>query len=163
MKSLLIGASIFAIYCGMVAVPGEWFWFDPTVPTISDSHIGEDPAVTYVRQIKTEALIKYSVVLRTADESEPACVDTGGPYTYKPSRSGLLTDMTLTKWTTDGRCWNLPEGTYYGEVTWTILNPYGDLLPKWLQPYFSNLALIIPPKYIKRDVPVFKRLPKETD
>lgn len=160
MKSLLVGVSAFAIYCGLVAVPGEWFWFDPTAPTIADSRVSDDPEVSYVREIKVEASIKYSTVVRTSDESEPVCVDNGGPYDYKPERSGPVTDTTLSEWTTDERCHALPAGVYYGQVTWTIMNPYGDLLPKWLQPIFGNLALIIPPKYIERDIPIFKRLPK---
>lgn len=162
MKNYLIFATFMAVYAGLCAVPGEWLWFAPTAPVIADSHVGEDPTVKYVRQIKRVTGIRYSVILRTGPEDEPACVDEGGPFDYKPSRSGPSDNLTLSKWTPrDLRCRDLPAGLYYGQVTWTIVNPYRDLLPEWLKPLLGGIASIIPPKEIRRDIPVFERLPKE--
>ena len=161
MKGDLIFGAFMLVYVILTAIPGEWFWFDPTEPVIADSRVGEDPHVTYLRDIKAKAGIRYSVILRTGPEATAACIDAAGPFNYLPKRSGPL-DMALTEWTTDPRCHDLPVGVYYGQVTWTIINPYRDLLPEWLRPILGGVASIIPPKEVERDIPIFNRLAKET-
>ena len=100
--------------------------------------------------------MSYAVFLRRNADDEPSCDAHGGPFTYLPEKSGAKVGWTLGQWAPgDPRCAALPSGAYYGSVTWTITNPYRDLLPAWLQPVLGGLASVIPPKEITRKIPIF--------
>ena len=85
MVSLYLAVAAYAALC---AVPGEWFWFDPTAPVISDSRMGEEPVVTYARNIHRLTGIRYSAIIWASPVLPPACDDKGGPFDYRPERSG---------------------------------------------------------------------------
>lgn len=161
MKKLIIWNLVILTYLGLCLIPGEWFWFDPSEPSFEDSIVGEDPPLRFNREIKRVTSIQYAVLLRKDQQDEPACDARGGPFPYLPERSGAAAGWTLSTWApSDLRCHHLPVGSYYGVVTWTIVNPYRDLLPPWLQPILGGLTAIIPPKEVRRNIPVFSIIEK---
>lgn len=161
---MIAGAVGMAVYVGLCSVPGEAFWFDPGEPVFEDAVVGQDPVLRFSREIKRETDMRYAVLLRRNSLDDPACDAEGGPFTYLPEKSGAAVGWTLSRWApSDPRCAALPVGTYYGSVTWTITNPYRDLLPKWLQPILGGLMSIIPPKEIHRDIPIFTITPEATE
>lgn len=156
MKGLALGALGMVAYIGLCMVPGEALWFDPGQPMFEDTVVGGDPVLKFNREIKRETTMRYAVFLRRDQDDDPACDAEGGPFTYLPAKSGVLVDGTLGKWApSDPRCRQLPVGSYYGTVTWTITNPYRDLLPKALQPWLGGLMSLLPPKEIQRTIPTF--------
>ena len=144
---------IFAAIYGLAsAVPLSWFWFDPGQPTFKDAVAGGDPELVFSRQIKRNALMHYSVIIRDAADDDIDCEGTGGPFEYRKNQ-GPLIGKTLGWWVpSDPRCSRLPVGAYYGSVTWTAVRPLADLLPEVLQ---GPLGWILPPKTVSRDIPLF--------
>lgn len=158
MKRFFIGAGIFVLYVTGAMLPLEMFWFDPDNPSFADTEVGGDPALSYVRQIKTVVAMSYAVTLRDVATHDVACDAAGGPFDYLPEKSGPLVGRTLSVFApSDPRCGHLPVGEYYGSATWTASYPLRSFIPGFLA---GPLGWIIPPKTVTRQIAPFKILPK---
>ena len=143
-------------YLAAAAVPMETLWFAPGEPIFKDTVVGGDPELVFSRDIRRDAMIRYSVIIRNAEDKEVVCEWNGGPFKYL-EQSGPLIGKTLGWWAPgDNRCAHLPVGTYYGQVEWTAVRPLGDLLPGFLK---SPLGWLLPPKSVTREIMVFNILP----
>lgn len=157
MKLSLVIIAFATVYAAAAAVPMETFWFDPGTPVIRDAVVGSDPELVFSRNIKRDALIQYSLLIRSAADNHAACDAVGGPFTYR-KHSGPLIGKTLGWWgSSDPRCGRLPVGAYYGQVTWTAVAPLGDLLPEFLR---GPLGWLLPPKRVSREIMIFNILPE---
>lgn len=147
-----------AVYAAAAAVPMETLWFAPGEPIIKDTVEGSDPELVFSRDIKRDAMIRYSVIIRNAEDKDVVCEWNGGPFRYL-AQSGPLIGKTLGWWAPgDPRCARLPVGVYYGQVEWTAVRPLGDLLPVFLRGPFGWL---LPPKSVTREIMIFNILPVE--
>lgn len=155
MKRLIAALAFSALYFPLAFAPGELLWFDPQAPVFSykDGEVGYQ----YVREIKRDSLIKFSVVVRTPDVVDPVCAGLGGPFTYKATLDDGGTAAlaakpgTLGYWANNPECDELPPGTYYVETVWTIVRPLGDLLPSGEE----TIGWLLPPKNVIRVSPPF--------
>ena len=160
MKRMLVGSLLFIAYVTAAMIPLEWLWFDPGVPSFSDSVVGTDPETHYSREIKRVTSISYSVTLRDGLTHDVVCEATGGPFDYLPEKSGPLLNRTLSAFApSDPRCAHLPVGVYFGQAVWTAAYPLRAFLPDFLD---RPLGWIVPPKTVTRDIPPFRILPHET-
>ena len=153
----LTGLILF-FYAPLAMIPAEWLWYDPGIPTFSDTVYGEPVSVYFTRDIKTETFASYAAVLRNAGDGEPVCDGFGGPFQYKPTRGPkAIVDKNFHWWMGKSSCPDqLLPGTYSVETTWLVRHPLGDYLP---EPFSQMLGWIIPAKTVTRISPVFTVTP----
>lgn len=155
MKFSIIIPVVGVIYLLFVALPAESFWYSPGEVSFSDETQGASPTVSFVRHIRVDTRISYSVVVRDA-EGITACEGSGGPFTYE-AVNGPLIGKDLTWWAAgDERCTNLPAGTYWAETCWRIEAPARAYL---FRPLKRAFGWILPPKILCRVSPTFEIFP----
>lgn len=114
-------------YTAAWLVPATW-WYQPGTIIIADTPGGSDPVVSADRQIRRsfDGLNAVSI-WRVPPDGHVACA---GSDTLR-YKGGLYHPHTapLTQWADDPWCARLDPGEYYAEACWTVLRPFGGLLP----------------------------------
>lgn len=134
---LLIGLYAYAVW----GVKAER-WYQPEVVFIEDTTQGGDPLVKINRSIFHDFDGQYSVgIWRVPPEGHMHC---GGSDTLRYN-GGLYQPHTanLTQWADDPWCGRLPPGNYFAEACWTILRPFGGLVPAKTTCVTSNIFKVM--------------------
>lgn len=109
------------------AVPAT-FWYHPVLVQIENAEAGTDPVVKISREIKRDFAGEYTVsVWGQPGDGHVSCAGSdrlryrGG--LYEPHQD------VLSHWADDPQCARLPPGDYYAQACWTILAPFGGIVP----------------------------------
>jgi len=130
------------LYTAAWLVPATW-WYEPGRISISDAQVGEEPIVSITRTIHRSFDGMYSVsIWKDPPDGHMTC---GGSDNLR-YRGGLFEphEAPITQWADDEWCGRLPVGKYYAEVCWTVIRPFGGLLPDKVVCTTSNMFSIFP-------------------
>ena len=120
---------ILVIWLGLALVPVQWLWFAPGAYFISDSSVNLPPRVEFERVIRRDVEMTYSVVIRKVGSKYAVCDPVRGPFTYRAD-ANMPGDADLIWWTgDDDRCWPREPGAYLSETCWTVVKPFGGIVP----------------------------------
>lgn len=111
------------------AVPPTW-WYVPNTIQIANAQEGDDPTVSLTRIIKRPFYGEYSVSVWRAPPEEDGHVACAGSDRLH-YRGGLFRphEDQLAHWASDPYCARLKPGSYYAQACWTILRPFGGIVP----------------------------------
>lgn len=131
-----------AAYAAAGMVPATW-WYEPISLRVDDVTEGEVPIINVQRDIKRSFDGLYTASVWTdPPDGHVACA---GSDTLR-YKGGLYEphDAPLTQWTDDPWCGLLPPGRYYVETCWTVLRPFGGIVPGKTVCAVSNIFTVHP-------------------
>lgn len=98
--------------------PVDW-WFTSTDLQIPDFKNGDDPVITFSREIKAPFTGKWKVELHTEEGDLVENCQGSGENDYRVSPKRTMS-VTLFDWWMDREACDLPAGRYYVDTTWRI-------------------------------------------
>lgn len=119
------------------------YWYHPVLVQIDDVDAGGDPLVKISREIHRDFRGEYTVsVWRQPSDGHVTCAGSDR-ISYRGGLYQPHQDL-LSHWADDPECARLRPGNYFAQACWTILRPFGGLVPEKTTCIMSNVFAVRP-------------------